>query len=292
MHDAAFTRPDLTTFTGLADLGLEVTGQLLEPDRAVLSCRVLEPDDWCRRCGCHGVPRDTVTRRLAHVPFGWRPTTLLITVRRYRCVECSHVWRQDTTAAAEPRAKISRAGLRWGLVGIVVQHLSMTRIAEGLGVAWNTANDAVLAEGQRALIDDPARFDGVAVIGVDEHVWRHTMKRPGFRSEVRAPRARSPRGQCKQPRPRPGSGTPVLRGAASRSGQLPPPGTRRRHGGVSRIGGSSQMSVGWLPRSGPLGGAQDRRGPGARCAPRIAGVSQRLFGRCLDGVKKSRGSGA
>ena len=24
------------------------------------------------------------------------------------------------------------------------------------------------------LIDDPARFDGVAVIGVDEHVWRHT----------------------------------------------------------------------------------------------------------------------
>ena len=58
-----------------------------------------------------------------------------------------------------------------GLVGIVVQHLSMARIAEGLGVAWNTANDAVLAEGQRALIDDPARFDGVAVIGVDEHVW-------------------------------------------------------------------------------------------------------------------------
>ena len=49
-----FTRPDLTIFTGLDDLGLEVTGQLLEPDRAVLACRVLEPDDWCRRCGCQG----------------------------------------------------------------------------------------------------------------------------------------------------------------------------------------------------------------------------------------------
>ncbi len=35
MSDATFTRPDLTTFTGLADLGLEVTGQLLEPGRAV-----------------------------------------------------------------------------------------------------------------------------------------------------------------------------------------------------------------------------------------------------------------
>jgi transposase len=174
--DATFTRPDLTTFTRLDDLGLEVTGQLLKPDRAVLACRVVEPDDWCRRCGCQGVPRDTVTRELAHEPFGWRPTTLLLTVRRYRCADCGHVWRQDTTAAAEPRAKISRAGLRWGLVGIVVQHLSMARVAEGLGVSWNTANDAVLAEGQRLLIADSARLEGVRVVGVDEHVWRHTRK--------------------------------------------------------------------------------------------------------------------
>ncbi len=36
------------------------------------------------------------------------------------------------------------------------------------------ANTAVLAEGQRLLINDPARFEGVCVIGVDEHVWRHT----------------------------------------------------------------------------------------------------------------------
>jgi transposase len=31
-----------------------------------------------------------------------------------------------------------------------------------------------LAEGKRVLIDDPGRFDGVKVIGIDEHVWRHT----------------------------------------------------------------------------------------------------------------------
>lgn len=29
------------------------------------------------------------------------------------------------------------------------------RVAEGLGVVWHTANDAVLAEGKRILIDDP-----------------------------------------------------------------------------------------------------------------------------------------
>jgi transposase len=174
--DATFACPDLTTFCRLDELGLEVTGQQLGPDRAVLACRVVEPDSWCRRCGCEGVPRDTVVRRLAHEPLGWRPTTLVVSIRRYRCTGCGHVWRQDTSRAAEPRAKLSRRGLRWALEGIVCQHLTVARVAEGLGVSWNTANDAVLAEGKRVLIDDPGRFDGVKVIGVDEHVWRHTRR--------------------------------------------------------------------------------------------------------------------
>ncbi|MDF1490255.1 ISL3 family transposase [Tessaracoccus caeni] len=176
MSHATFARPDLTTFARLDGLGLDVVGQYLEAGRAVLECRVVEADGWCRRCGCEGAARDTVTRRLAHEPLGWRPTTLLIRVRRYRCTGCGHVWRQDTTEAAEPRAKVSRGGLRWALEGIVCQHLTVARVAEGLGVSWNTANAAVLAEGRRVLIDDPARFDGVKVLGVDEHVWRHTRR--------------------------------------------------------------------------------------------------------------------
>ena len=59
----------------------------------------------------------------------------------------------------------------------------MARVAEGLGVSWNTANVAVLAEGQRLLIADPARLDGVKVVGVDEHVVRHEALL--FRMEVR-----------------------------------------------------------------------------------------------------------
>ena len=67
-----------------------------------------------------------------------------------------------------------RRGSRWALEAIVCQHLSVARVAEGLTVSWNTANNTVLAEGKRVLIEDPQRFDGVKVIGVDEHVWRHT----------------------------------------------------------------------------------------------------------------------
>lgn len=113
-------------------------------------------------------------RRLAHEPFGHRPTTLLVRVRRYRCDPCGRTWRQDTGTAAPLRAKISRGGLAWALAGIVVDHLTVTRVAAGLGASWHTANTAILAEGKRRLIDDPSRFDGVTTIGVDEHVWRHT----------------------------------------------------------------------------------------------------------------------
>ncbi len=57
-------------------------------------------------------------------------------------------------------------------------------VAEGLAVAWNTANDAVLAEGKRVLIEDEHRFGGVSAIGVDEHVWRHTRKGDKYVTEI------------------------------------------------------------------------------------------------------------
>ena len=174
MFNATFRAPDLTTFCNLDALGLTVTGQHVDARRATLECRVVDPDDQCHRCGGRGRPLGTIVRRLAHEPFGGRPTTLLVRVRRYRCDNCSRFWLQSTQAAAQPRAKVSRGALAWALRALVVDHLSVSRIAAGLGVAWNTANDAVLTEGHRLLINDPTRFDGVRVLGVDEHVWRHT----------------------------------------------------------------------------------------------------------------------
>jgi len=166
----------LTTFCRLDEFGLQSAGERLEPDRAVIECRVLEPDRWCRKCGGQGVPRDAVSRRLAHEPFGHWPTTLLIRVRRYKCCGCGRVWRQDTTQAAPARAKISRGGLGWGLAGLVIDHLSVSRVAAGLGVSWSAANEAILTEGKQRLIEDPNRFENVTTIGVDEHVWRYTRR--------------------------------------------------------------------------------------------------------------------
>ena len=117
MLDATFSRPDLDAFCRLNTLGLTVTGQHLGDREAVLACRVrdsLEADAWCRACGCRGRARDTVTRRLVHVPFGWRPTVLQVRLRRYVCTGCGRVWRQDLRAAALPRAKLTRDAVLWG----------------------------------------------------------------------------------------------------------------------------------------------------------------------------------
>ena len=56
-------------------------------------------------------------------------------------------------------------------------HLTVARVAEGLGVGWDTANDAVLAEGRRVPIDDDTRFDGVRILGVDEHALDRCRRR-------------------------------------------------------------------------------------------------------------------
>ena len=43
-------------------------------------------------------------------------------------------------------------------------------------MSWHTANTAILARAEQTVVDDPRRFDGVEVLGVDEHAWRRTRK--------------------------------------------------------------------------------------------------------------------
>ncbi|GGE79156.1 hypothetical protein GCM10011401_28060 [Nesterenkonia cremea] len=52
--------------------------------------------------------------------------------------------------------------------------MSIARVAAALACSWHTVNDAALTAGRQLLIEDPHRFEGVKVIGVDEHCWRHT----------------------------------------------------------------------------------------------------------------------
>ena len=45
--------------------------------------------------------------------------------------------------AADPRAKLSRAAVRWALTGVVVHHVTVARIAQALGVSWKSRQEGV-----------------------------------------------------------------------------------------------------------------------------------------------------
>ena len=107
-------------------------------------------------------------RRLAHVPVGWRPTQLVVCLRRFACTHCRRVWRQDTSALAQPRARLTRAAVEWGLRALALECMSVCRVAAALGTSWHTTNNAILTSAQATLLDDPHRFDGVEVLGVDD----------------------------------------------------------------------------------------------------------------------------
>lgn len=52
--------------------------------------------------------------------------------------------------------------------GIVCQHLTVARIAEGLGRVLEYRKQGCAGRRTAVLINHPARFDGVKAIGVDE----------------------------------------------------------------------------------------------------------------------------
>lgn len=158
----------------LDNYGVSVTGQHVTAKRIVLECRVRRQDNFCHHCGGQARVRDTLVRNVTHVPIGWRPTQLHLRLRRYRCDDCCIVWQQDTTSIVAPGAKLSYPAALWALKSVVTDRVSIARVAANLGVSWHTANDAVLDTGRKLLIDDPNRLTGVRVLGVDEHVWRHT----------------------------------------------------------------------------------------------------------------------
>ena len=61
----------------------------------------------------------------------------------------------------------------------MVDHLTVSRAAAGLGVGWHTANTAILTEGKRLLIDDPvidALDSGVPAALVELRKLGRTLK--------------------------------------------------------------------------------------------------------------------
>jgi hypothetical protein len=104
--------------------------------------------------------------------------------------------RPGSGPAAEPRAKLSCRGLRWALEGVVVQHLTVARVADGLDVAENEAGvgSAVahpLADRREDLVLDPWLF----LEHRRERVLAHDEQLGGFLDGCRGSSA-TPEDEC------------------------------------------------------------------------------------------------
>jgi hypothetical protein len=75
------------------------------------------------------------------------------------------------------------------------EHASVLGLARQLGTTWRTVWRSIEPLLQQ-MADDPARFDAITNLGVDEHIVRHEALL--LRMEVR-PRSRSPRPRAQQP---------------------------------------------------------------------------------------------
>ena len=75
-----------------------------------------------------------------------------------------------------PRARLGTRAIRWAIRQLRFEGATISGLARQLGTTWNTVWSHIKPCLQAAS-DDPARFAGVRVLGVDEHVWHHRDRR-------------------------------------------------------------------------------------------------------------------
>ena len=139
----------------------------------------------CPTCGAVAHGHGRITVRLIDAPAFGRPVRIVWRKLRWRCPEpaCrTATFVEQNAGVGAPRAKLTTRACWWAIGQLRREHGSVNGIRRQLGCGWRTVWEAIQPLLQAAA-DDPARFDGVSTLGVDEHVVRHEALL--FRMEVR-----------------------------------------------------------------------------------------------------------
>ena len=94
--------------------------------------------------------------------------------REHACETVTFLERSEKVCA--PRARLGVRAIRWAIRQLRFEGATISGLARQLGTTWNTVWSHIKPCLQAAS-DDPARFAGVQVLGVDEHVWHHQDRR-------------------------------------------------------------------------------------------------------------------
>jgi transposase len=161
--------------------GLHVTG-VDRDDRGRLVVTVESGPSvmGCPSCGvlARGHGRDEVT--LVDAPAFGRPVRIRWRKRRWVCPDTGcpvgSFTEQDQRVAA-PRAKLTVRACRWAIEQIRREHASVNGVRRQLGTSWATVWTSIEPILEAAAADE-SRFEGVTILGVDEHVWHHVSTKP------------------------------------------------------------------------------------------------------------------
>jgi transposase len=133
----------------------------------------------CQGCGMRAELHGRRTGRVRDLPIGGRPVVLWRRKRIWRCGEpaCEVRTWTERTAAIGPRAVLTERAGAEACRRVGKDAHAVAAVARDLGVGWATVMRAVHEHGG-PLVDDAARLEGVAALGVDETT---SSRRPAWR---------------------------------------------------------------------------------------------------------------
>ena len=133
----------------------------------------------CPGCGVIAQGHGRMVVEVIDAPWAGVPARILWFKRRWICREhtCQiATFTEQNHSVCAPRARLSVRAIRWAIRQLRFEGATISGLARQLGTTWNTVWSHIKPCLQAAS-DDPARFAGVRVLGVDEQVWHHQDRR-------------------------------------------------------------------------------------------------------------------
>ena len=149
------------------------------PDALVLDVESCNQLAGCPDCGVIAQGHGRVVVEVIDAPWAGVPVRIRWHKRRWICREhtCQiTTFAEQNHSVCAPRARLGVRAIRWAIRQLRFEGATISGLARQLGTTWNTVWSHIKPCLQAAS-DDPARFAGVQVLGVDEHVWHHQDRR-------------------------------------------------------------------------------------------------------------------
>ena len=149
------------------------------PDALVLDVESCNQLAGCPDCGVIAQGHGRVVVEVIDAPWAGVPVRIQWFKRRWICRETTcqiATFSEQNHSMCAPRARLGVRAIRWAIRQLRFEGATIAGLARQLATTWNTVWSHIKPCLQAAS-DDPARFAGVQVLGVDEHVWHHQDRR-------------------------------------------------------------------------------------------------------------------